>query len=35
MTLLRAAPGKAWMRIDGFVTPDQLLNHYRDMLAAR
>jgi protein SCO1/2 len=35
VTLLRAAPGKAWMRIDGFVTPDQLLHHYHEMLAAR
>ena len=35
VTLLRAAPGKPWLRIDGFVTPDQLLTHYRDMLAAR
>jgi protein SCO1/2 len=35
VTFMRAAPGKAWMRIDGFVTPDQLVHHYRDMLAAR
>jgi protein SCO1/2 len=35
VTFMRAAPGKPWMRIDGFVTPDQLLHHYRDMLAAR
>jgi len=35
VTFMRAAPGKAWMRIDGFATPDQLLDHYRDMLAAR
>jgi protein SCO1/2 len=35
ITFMRAAPGKPWMRIDGFVTPDQLLHHYRDMLAAR
>lgn len=35
LTLLRAAPGKPWMRIDGFVTPDQLLSHYRDMIVAR
>ncbi len=24
VTLLRAAPGQPWMRLDGFVTPDQL-----------
>lgn len=35
LTLLRAAPGKPWTRIEGFVTPDELLHHYRDMLAAR
>lgn len=35
LTLLRAAPGKPWLRIDGFVTPDQLLNHYHEVLAAR
>jgi protein SCO1/2 len=35
VTYMRAAPGKAWLRIDGFATPDQLLNHYHDMLAAR
>ena len=34
LTLLRAAPGKPWTRIEGFVTPDQLLHHYREMLAA-
>ncbi len=35
VTLMRAAPGKAWMRIDGFVTPNQLLTHYHELLAAR
>ena len=34
LTLLRAAPGKPWTRIEGFVTPDQLLHHYHEMLAA-
>lgn len=34
VTLLRAAPGKPWTRIEGFVTPDQLLHHYHEMLAA-
>jgi protein SCO1/2 len=34
VTLLRAAPGKPWMRIEGFVTPDQLLHYYREMRAA-
>lgn len=34
LTLLRAAPGKPWIRIDGFVTPDQLLQQYRELLAA-
>jgi protein SCO1 len=35
LTLLRAAPGKTWTRIEGFVTPDELLLHYRQTLAAR
>jgi protein SCO1 len=33
VTLMRAAPGRAWLRIDGFVTPDQLLQHYRELIA--
>jgi protein SCO1/2 len=35
VTLVRAAPGQPWLRIDGFVTPDQLLMHYHQLLAAR
>ena len=35
VTLLRASPGQPWTRIDGFVTPDQLLTHYHQLLAAR
>jgi protein SCO1/2 len=35
VTLLRAAPGKPWRRIDGFVTPDELLDEYRQVLAAK
>jgi protein SCO1 len=35
VTLLRAAPGQPWRRIDGFVTPDQLLREYRTLLAAK
>ena len=31
--LMRAAPGKAWLRIDGYVTPDELLQHYHELLA--
>jgi protein SCO1/2 len=34
LTLMRAAPGRAWLRIEGFATPDQLLQHYRELLAA-
>ncbi len=33
LTLLRAAPGRPWTRIEGFVTPDELLHHYRDLVA--
>jgi protein SCO1/2 len=35
VTLMRAAPGKPWMRIEGLVTPDDLIRDYRQMLAAR
>ena len=35
VTLLRAAPGRPWVRIDGFVTPDKLLEQYREALATR
>jgi protein SCO1 len=34
ITLMRAAPGKAWLRIEGFVTPEQLLTHYHELFAA-
>lgn len=34
ITLLRAAPGKPWLRIEGFVTPDELLEEYRQALAS-
>jgi protein SCO1/2 len=34
VTLLRAAPGQPWRRIDGFVTPDTLVHEYRQLLAA-
>jgi protein SCO1 len=35
VTLLRAAPGQPWLRLDGFVTPDQLLHHYHLLLASK
>jgi protein SCO1/2 len=35
VTLLRAAPGKPWRRIDGFMTPDELLHEYRLLLASQ
>jgi protein SCO1/2 len=35
VTLMRLAPGQPWVRIDGFVTPDELLDHYRQLTAAR
>jgi protein SCO1/2 len=34
VTLMRAAPGKPWLRIEGLVTPDHLVRHYRELLAA-
>jgi protein SCO1/2 len=33
VTLLRAANSNTWHRIDGFVTPDELLDEYRQLLA--
>jgi len=32
VTLLRVAPGMPWLRLDGFVTPDELLEQYRQLL---
>jgi protein SCO1/2 len=32
VTLVRAAPGKPWLRIQGFVTPSELLQQYRRLL---
>lgn len=29
LTLMRQAPGKPWVRIDGFASPDQLVREYR------
>lgn len=29
LTLMRPAPGKPWVRIDGFASPDQLVREYR------
>jgi len=34
VTLMRAAPGKPWLRIEGFVTPDELVDDYRHLLTA-
>jgi protein SCO1/2 len=33
VTLIRAAPGKPWLRIEGFVTPDELVDDYHKLLA--
>jgi protein SCO1/2 len=35
VTLMRAAPGKPWLRIEGFATSDDLVRDYRELLAAR
>ena len=32
VTLLRAAPGLPWLRLDGFITPDELLEQYWQLL---
>lgn len=34
-TYLRAAPGKPWLRIDGFVSPDELLHDYKELISAK
>ncbi len=34
-TLLRAAPGKSWLRIDGFASADDLLREYRALVATQ
>jgi protein SCO1/2 len=34
VTLMRAAPGQPWLRIEGFVTPDELVGDYRKLLAS-
>lgn len=33
--LMRAAPGKPWLRIEGFATADDLLRAYRGVVAGR
>jgi protein SCO1 len=32
VTLVRPAPGQPWLRIEGFVTPAELVQHYRQAL---
>jgi len=32
LTLLRGAPGKPWVRIDGFASPDELALEYRKVM---
>lgn len=34
-TYLRAAPGKPWLRIDGFASPDELLHSYKELISAK
>ncbi|KVG75767.1 hypothetical protein WJ55_08995 [Burkholderia ubonensis] len=34
VAFLRAAPGRQWMRIDGFATPSELLAAYHDVVAS-
>ena len=35
VTLLRAAPGKSWLRIEGFAAADDLLREYRALTSAQ
>ena len=34
VTLMRSAPGEPWLRIEGFVTPDELVDDYKNLLAS-
>ena len=34
VTLLRAAPGRRWVRIDGFASSDELVKEFRELVAA-
>ena len=34
VTLLRVTPGATWQRLDGFATPDDLIQRYHALLAA-
>jgi protein SCO1/2 len=34
VVLLRAAPGKPWLRVDGFATADELLHSYQELVAS-
>jgi protein SCO1/2 len=35
LTLVRSADGRSWRRIEGFVTPDELLSEYHQVLASK
>ena len=35
LTLVRSADSKSWRRIEGFVTPDELLSEYHQALASK
>jgi protein SCO1/2 len=35
VTYLRAAPDKPWLRIDGFISPDELLRSYQELISAK
>lgn len=32
LILMRAAPGKPWLRLEGFVSPDTVVNEYHNMM---
>lgn len=35
LTFLRAAPGRPWVRVDGFASPDDLASELRELIASR
>jgi protein SCO1/2 len=35
LTLFRKAPGQPWLRIEGLASAEDLVGHYRALMAAR
>ncbi len=35
LTFLRAAPGKPWVRLDGFANPDEVVHEFHELVASK